>query len=64
MLLEPIDMFATPESMTKLNEWIGLHAPEERAHLYTAAFMSWNLAAKLANIAFEEYQTKINATNP
>jgi len=42
-------LIVTPESWEEVDSWIGLHNPEDRAYLYTAAFMGWNYAAKLAN---------------
>ncbi len=47
MKIEPIEMFATPKSWKEVERWIEAHAPEERAHLYTAALMTWNLAVHL-----------------
>ena len=43
-MLTPINLFATPDSWEKLQDWIERHPQEERAHLYTAACMAWNLA--------------------
>lgn len=45
--LQPVHMFRTPENWAEIQDWINRHAPEDRAHLYTAAIMAWNLAAKL-----------------
>lgn len=49
MTLKPCDLFHTPSDMTELQDWIERHSPEDRAHLYTAAMMAWNLAAKLTS---------------
>ena len=49
MKIKPVDMFATPNSWKEVEEWIERHMPEERAHLYTAAIMTWNLACKIVN---------------
>lgn len=45
--LKPSNMFHTPESLDELMAWVERHSPEDRAHLYTAVMMTWNLAAKL-----------------
>jgi hypothetical protein len=45
--LTPTNLFHTPENLDELMCWIERHSPEDRAHLYTAAMMTWNLAAKL-----------------
>ena len=47
MTLTPVSLFHTPADMDELQSWIERHSPEDRAHLYTAAMMAWNLAAKL-----------------
>ena len=39
-------MFHTPEEWTYVTKWIDLHPPEERAHLWTAAMMTWNYLAR------------------
>lgn len=36
------NLFATPKSFKEIEDWIELHSPEDRAHLYTAAMMTWN----------------------
>ena len=45
--LTPTNLFHTPENLDELMRWIERHSPEDRAHLMTAAMMTWNLAAKL-----------------
>tara|TARA_R100000951_G_scaffold108976_1_gene105632 strand:- start:16510 stop:16668 length:159 start_codon:yes stop_codon:yes gene_type:complete len=50
MKLEPMGIISTPESWKQLSDWIEAHAPEERAHLWTAAGMAWNLAAELTKL--------------
>jgi hypothetical protein len=42
-------LFTTPKDWKQLENWIELHPPEDRAQLYIAAFMAWNLATKLVN---------------
>lgn len=48
-MLTEIGLFRTPEDWDEVMHWINQHNPEDRAHLVTAAAMSWNLAAKLTN---------------
>jgi hypothetical protein len=48
-MLTEIGLFRTPEDWDEVMHWINLHNPKDRAHLVTAAAMSWNLAAKLTN---------------
>ena len=45
--LTPTNLFHTPENLDELMRWIERHSPEDRAHLMTAAMMTWNLASKL-----------------
>ena len=47
MNIQPIGIINTPESWDQLEDWIEAHSPEDRAHLWTAAGMAWNLAAEL-----------------
>ena len=48
-MLTEIGLFHTPEDWDEVMHWINQHNPEDRAHLVTAAAMTWNLAAKLTN---------------
>ena len=41
-------LFNTPDNLAALDNWIHLHPPEERIHLYTAAYMAWNLAVEIS----------------
>lgn len=50
MNIQPIGMIHTPESWKQLEDWIEAHEPSERAHLWTAAGMAWNLAAQLTQL--------------
>lgn len=50
MKLKYINMFNTPEDWPALQDWIERHLPEDRAHLYTAACMAWNLAVYLQDM--------------
>ena len=53
-VLTPNNMFHTPESWDEVERWIELHPKEDRIHLYTAALMTWNLAAKTVNKETED----------
>jgi len=44
--IEKQNLFATPKSFKEIEDWIELHPQEERAHLYTAAMMTWNFIAE------------------
>ena len=44
--MKPINLIHTPDNWEEIMEWIHRHAPEDRAHLVTAAGMAWNLAVK------------------
>jgi hypothetical protein len=49
--LDPLNkhgMFNTPKDLDAIEAWIELHPPEERIHLYTAAYMAWNLAVEIS----------------
>ena len=48
-VLTPNNMFHTPDSWKEVVDWIEAHPREDRIHLYTAAVMAWNLAAKITN---------------
>jgi hypothetical protein len=45
--LQPVGLFRTPDSFKEIEEWIDGHSKEEKAHLYTAAIMTWNLACAI-----------------
>jgi len=49
-ILKPCNLFHTPDSFQEIEKWIELHNAEEKIHLYTAAYMTLNLCAKLTNI--------------
>jgi hypothetical protein len=34
--------------LAAIESWINLHPKEERIHLYTAAYMAWNLAVEIS----------------
>lgn len=51
MKIGKMGLFATPESVEVIQEWIEAHPPEERIHLYTAMGMTWNFLAELVNRA-------------
>ena len=49
MKIEEQKLFLTPPNWKYVEDWIQLQRPEERLYFYTAAFMTWNLAAKITN---------------
>ena len=54
MKIEEQKLFLTPPNWKYVEDWIQLQRPEERLYFYTAAFMTWNLAAKITNEEEEE----------
>jgi hypothetical protein len=44
--IKQCDMFATPETLQELQNWIDKHPADQRIHLTTAAYMMWNYLAK------------------
>lgn len=53
-VLEPWSFFHTPENWNEIEQWIDAHPKQDRIHLYTAAVMAWNLAAKMTNKETED----------
>ena len=49
MKIEPVGLFATPDNMKALQDYLALFSGGEAAVAQTCAFMAWNLAAKLTN---------------
>ena len=49
MKIKPIGLFATPESMKDLQDYLALFNGSEVAVAQTCAWMAWNLACKLTN---------------
>ena len=49
MKIEEQKLFLTPPNWKYVEDWIQLQSPAERLYFYTAAFMTWNLAAKITN---------------
>lgn len=47
VLIKPHGMFNTPDNWAVIQQWIEAHPKEDQIHLWTAAGMAWNLAAKL-----------------
>lgn len=47
--IAPHGLFATPASMDEVHAWIERHPKEDRIHLYTAAYMTWNFLANKIN---------------
>lgn len=58
--LQPVGLFHTPESVDELQDWLSQFKGDEAVAVTTAAFMAWNLCAKLTNTTDEEAET--NAT--
>ena len=52
--LTPSPMFHTPDEWKEVVDWIEAHPPEDRIHLWTAAGMTWNLAASIVNTGVTE----------
>lgn len=59
-MLTEIGLFHTPENWDEVMHWINQHNPEDRAHLVTAAAMTWNLAAKLTDTQKEPEDVQSN----
>ena len=52
--MKPLNIFHTPQDWDEIMRWINRHAPEDRAHIKTAAAMDWNLGAKIHNESLDE----------
>lgn len=52
--IQPVGLFATPESMTALEDYIMRLNGAERVVAMTAAMMAWNLASKVVDQAIEK----------
>ena len=50
MKIAEMGLVVTPDTWEDVDNWIALHAPEDRIHLYTAAFMAWNYACKVVDM--------------
>lgn len=42
----PLNIVTTPANWKELEDWVNAHGSEERAHIYVAAVMAWNLSCK------------------
>lgn len=61
MKIDEQQMFATPKGWKTLESWIERHPAEDRIHLYTAAMMAWNLAARITNsISEADFENSFN----
>ena len=60
MKIEAQGMFHTPKDFDELFLWIDSHSREDRAHLYTAAMMSWNLAASITSAPDREGEDHVS----
>ena len=49
MRIKSVELFHTPKNLDELIDWIERHSIEDRAHLWTVAGMTWNLAVSIAN---------------
>jgi len=47
--MNTVDLFHNPKSITEVEEWIERHNGSEKAHLYTASMMTWNLLVTMRN---------------
>jgi hypothetical protein len=47
--IQPHGLFHTPKEMAEVHAWIEAHPKEDRIHLYTAAYMTWNFLATQIN---------------
>lgn len=52
--LQPIDLFATPESVESLQDYISRFSGSDAIIANTIMCMTWNLCAKLTNEETEE----------
>ena len=49
MKIQPMNLFATPETVDDIPKWIDLHPPEDRVPMYVVMGMTWNYLANAAN---------------
>ena len=47
--LQPVNIFYTPESIEELQDCLAQYAGTDAVIAQTAAFMAWNLAARLTS---------------
>ena len=50
--LQPVGLFATPDSLEAMHDYIAQFSGAERVACMTCAYMMWNLAAKLTEDNF------------
>ena len=55
--IKPVGLFHTPENMQELQDWLAQFTGQEAVAVNTAAFMAWNLAAKLTTPTDEQEET-------
>ena len=58
--LQPVGLFHTPDSVDELQDYLAQFTGTDAVLANTAAFMAWNLCAKLTNTTDEEAEQ--NAT--
>lgn len=64
IVIGKMNLFATPNSIKDIEDWIERHCPEERAHLYTAMYMTWNYLSEVVKQAQEFGENNgTNSTN-
>ena len=62
---DPIDLFHTPEDWKELNEWVMKHSDyQERMHIMTSVYMTWNLACKIVNDEDKPLPKTIKGVDP
>jgi len=55
--LQPVGLFHTPDSVDELQDYLAQFTGADAVLANTAAFMAWNLCAKLTNTTDEEAET-------
>ena len=50
MKIGKMGLFATPESVKEIEDWIELHPKEERMAMYTVMGMTWNFLSEAVEV--------------
>lgn len=58
LLSKKVGMFHTPKTFREIEDWIDAHSAGEKAHLCTAAMMTWNYAMDYAASKIEAEKEK------
>lgn len=53
-------LFATPDSVDVIIDWIERHPADQKASLYTAMGMTWNLLSELVDESGESNDSNTN----